>query len=67
MELNDDGTITKELLRVTMVEDKGVPLVRWDFEDRENAYFLIGVLEVIKQQLLDEINEQSEEANNEKR
>lgn len=57
----DDGSTKKELLNVCMqLNKKGQPVLNWDFGDKENVYFMIGVLEVIKDELLQELAEQSD-------
>jgi hypothetical protein len=60
MKINEDGTQILELLKVEMLEDdKFRPIINWDYTDKQNAYFLIGVLEIIKQELIDTINDRS--------
>ncbi|GAH14776.1 unnamed protein product [marine sediment metagenome] len=52
--------IQKELLRVySELNKEGKPRIYWDFGDKLNAYFLIGILEDIKLDLLYQIDEMS--------
>lgn len=63
MEINENGT-KKELLNVWMFkthEGDQPATIDWDFGDRENAYFLIGVLETIKAELIDHIKNKTDE------
>ena len=57
-----ESGVEQTLLTVKSFKDNEseTPIITWDFGDRTNAYFLIGVLELIKQDLLDEINLQSQ-------
>ncbi|KKM69995.1 hypothetical protein LCGC14_1445230 [marine sediment metagenome] len=51
----------KPLLAVWMEgDDLNKPKIHWEFGDKANAYFLLGVLDIIKQELIDEINEADE-------
>jgi len=54
--------IKKKLIEIYMEGDEfNKPKIFWDFGEKCNAYFLIGILEDVKQSLIDEIDEQSEE------
>ena len=55
----DKGELKKELLEVWLNEKNGK--VEWHFGDLPNCYFLLGVLDVIKDELIQQINEASEE------
>lgn len=57
MILTDDGKQIKELLNITMsLDNEGKPIINWDYGDKDNAYFLLGVLDVIKNDLIREID-----------
>ena len=51
----------KTLLNVESKEIEGKHVIGWQFGKEINAYYLIGVLEVIKQELIDTINDETKE------
>lgn len=55
--------IKAEILKVNMWKDEitDKKLIEWDYPVKTNCYFLIGVLETIKQELLEEINERGDD------
>jgi len=62
MEIDENGKVRKTLLIVTLEEKEGTdPIIKWTYPDRQNAYYLIGVLEDVKDDLLSEIRDLTEE------
>lgn len=60
--IDKEGNKILNILNVYFIETKdGKRLVDWDFGDRGNAYFTIGVLDVIKDELIQQINEENGE------
>ncbi len=64
VEINEDGGVEVELLIVKMVEWEGQPVITWDFTDKQNAYFILGVLDTIKQDLINVINQETDKWEN---
>ena len=61
MKIDKKGNVEKVLLEVTMKEVNGNKVINWNYGDRLNCYFLIGVLETIKAELIDEIEDSTDE------
>ncbi len=61
MKIKKDGSVEKIMLEVTMKLVKGKKVIDWNYGDRPNCYFLIGVLDVIKAELINEIEEATDE------
>ena len=52
---------TKDLMRVWMEGDAfDKPRIFWEFGGTTNCYFLIGILEDMKQELIKQIDEESD-------
>ena len=52
--------INETILEVKMVHNtiEGESMVSWDYPIKKNCYFIIGVLETIKQELLNHIDDE---------
>ncbi len=63
MDLNSKHEEQQEILRVYAVLDKetGKRGFNWDYGDGVNCYFLIGILEDIKKELLEQIDKSSQD------
>ena len=55
--------IRKNIINIFFKKDstKEKPLIDWEYGEGINSYFLIGILEDIKLELLNDIDEQSNE------
>jgi len=62
MEIDENGKSRKTLLIVTMEEKEGEePIIKWSFPDTPNAYYMIGVLHDIQDNLLTHIRDLTDE------
>ena len=49
----------KQLLEIYAKEINGKPVINWDYKENINAWSMIGILETIKKELLDLVDEKS--------
>lgn len=60
--MSEDIQLKKVLLEVYLeLREDGTPIVNWEFGENLNCWSFIGILETIKKELLDTVDERSKE------